>query len=589
MINIISISATCGINNKKRPQKACNPISFKTRLHNFGRREDGAVLHWALITIVMMMMIGGLAVDVIRAEHQRTEIQYTQDRAVLAAASLKNTSFSPGTPAQQVAQDVFNDYFAKAGISQFTPTAVVSQGLNFRRVGTRYDAGNSPTINTFLSDMIGIETLATPATATARDEVNKVEISLVLDVSGSMRDPSRSGNTKMLDLQNAAKEFVDTLLIGRLPDDDTFSISIVPYAAQVTVGKTLLDKFSVTSEHNYSHCVDFSAADFNTTAINPTGTQLQRTGHFSPDTSSRILVSDWWGTRWWDRTCLPDDKGNGQIIARHILPLSDDITALKDHIDNLIVGGWTSTDIGAKWGAALLDPSVRPVVSSLIDDDEINARLQGRPYNFTEQNVMKVMVVMTDGQNTNQFSLDPDVSQGLSPVWHRKNTSGTVQNFWVHNENRTNRPYLRMQFNQHGTLTKYHGWKRRPDADAVRLTYPELWHIATMRLVSDMFGWANIPGGWGWYYHNWNNMGWNNHYTRVNWSEKDQRLANICTAAKDNNILLFTIGFEVHDSNAVKLEACATTPAHFFRVEGLEISEAFASIASQLGNLRLIQ
>ena len=35
------------------------------------------------------------------------------------------------------------------------------------------------------------------------------------------------------------------------------------------------------------------------------------------------------------------------------------------------------------------------------------------------------------------------------------------------------------------------------------------------------------------------------------------------------------------------MRGCATTPAHFYDVKGLQISEAFRAIASQINELRL--
>ena len=87
----------------------------------------------------------------------------------------------------------------------------------------------------------------------------------------------------------------------------------------------------------------------------------------------------------------------------------------------------------------------------------------------------------------------------------------------------------------------------------------------------------------------WNSTYWTGFYETVQYSDKDVRMDAMCTAAKQQGILLFTIGFEVEDDNAVKLSHCATTAAHFFRVEGVEISEAFSSIAAQINSLRLIQ
>jgi hypothetical protein len=37
------------------------------------------------------------------------------------------------------------------------------------------------------------------------------------------------------------------------------------------------------------------------------------------------------------------------------------------------------------------------------------------------------------------------------------------------------------------------------------------------------------------------------------------------------------------------MQDCASSPSHFFRVEGVELSEAFRAIARQINQLRLTQ
>ncbi len=532
------------------------------QVRKFRKDERGSIIIFSLFIFIMMLMIGGLALDVMRAEYQRTTIQYTSDRAVLAAASLKQT-VSP--------QDVIDDYFAKAGIVGFTPTATMEiDEDNLRKVVVEYPDG-PPKIKTMFMNMVGLHTLDTPAQASAVDGVEKVEISLVLDVSGSMGSHSRLVNLKV-----AAKEFVDTILLEQ-PEDDTYSISIVPFATQVSAGQNLLSKYNATSEHNYSHCVDFDGSDFNSAAISP-AQELQRTGHFAPFSSIggysyRVKL-----VNWQHRPCAPKAE-------REIIPLSGDNVALKNYIDGFQASGNTSTDIGIKWGAALLDPSARPVVSSLIEDNDIEDKFAGRPFDYGEEGVLKVIVVMTDGHNTNQYYLNSEFSSGLSNVWlmhdyrgrdryairQDRDPSTTADDRWAHS-------YRESTSRQH--------WKSYPEHDGMearQLTYPELWNHATIRYVASYLQRPADYNGHDYTYWRYGTYG------VVGPSTKDTRMNNICSAAKANNVLIFTIGFEVTNSNATKLQNCATTAAHFFRVEGVEISEAFSSIAAQLNSLRLVK
>jgi len=89
------------------------------------------------------------------------------------------------------------------------------------------------------------------------------------------------------------------------------------------------------------------------------------------------------------------------------------------------------------------------------------------------------------------------------------------------------------------------------------------------------------------YVNSWNHS--NYYYTKYNGAMGDSMLDSICTAAKQDGIVIWSIGFEVNDHGADVMEDCASSPSHFFRVEGIEISAAFDAIARQINQLRLIQ
>lgn len=74
----------------------------------------------------------------------------------------------------------------------------------------------------------------------------------------------------------------------------------------------------------------------------------------------------------------------------------------------------------------------------------------------------------------------------------------------------------------------------------------------------------------------------------------DQMLANdltkeICANIKDDEIVVYTIAFDVTDTEIKDiLEACATTPSHYFDAASADdLIDAFASIASSLRNISL--
>ncbi|MEO1399313.1 MAG: hypothetical protein AAFU56_10680, partial [Pseudomonadota bacterium] len=123
--------------------------------------------------------------------------------------------------------------------------------------------------------------------------------------------------------------------------------------------------------------------------------------------------------------------------------------------------------------------------------------------------------------------------------------------------------------------------------NAFELTWPQLWAEMSMshRAYSHFYQrYYNADHYYDNYY-----RGSTAPREAVNAAQKDTRLNNICSAAKANGVIIFTIGFEVTDASAIVMQNCASTANHFYRVEGLEIEYAFESIANQINQLKLTQ
>jgi len=494
------------------------------RVRAFRRDEGGSLIVFALFMFVLMIMIGGLAVDVMRFETTRSKLQNTLDRAVLAAADLDQT-LNP--------QAVVEDYFAKAGMSDYLVSVNVEQGLNFRTVSATTQAD----VRTIFMRMMGIDTLTAPARGTAEERVTNVEISLVLDISGSMRS-----NNKIDNLRIAAKEFVNTVI--REEAQDLISLSLVPYTAQVNAGPnifyqlfspsnpnqtvtTVVDGNEVQSTipigdpeggfevenlasrsaalHNFSQCIDFEQEDFQQTGLNYNKTYKQMQ-HF-----------EWSGRYYSDRSI--DNPGCPQQTYERIVPLSQNITALENTIDNYRARANTAIHLGMKWGTLLLDPTTNPIVQNLVRQGVVDSAFNTRPAAWDDGETLKVVVLMTDGENVNTYRIKD----------------------WAYNSE-----------------SEYVHWSRY-----------SLW----------------------WYLYRYVSSSRRSRYYEMIYSstQADQMLENICDAAKAKGIVVFTIGFEVGNRGADVMQNCASSPSHFFRVEGVEISEAFNAIARQINQLRLTQ
>ncbi|RFP87315.1 hypothetical protein DZK27_11705 [Rhodobacteraceae bacterium 63075] len=531
------------------------PRSIKGVLRDFADDESGVLVAFSIWFMLMILFVGALGVDVMRYETQRTRLQASLDQAVLAAADLDQKRDSA---------TVVADYFDKFKVDAQIVSLDVDEGLAHREVVARAEK----TVPTQLVHMLGVDEFNAPALSRAVERVENVEISLVLDISGSM-----SGN-KISRLQTAATEFVDTIFEQNQSEGVT--LSIIPYSTQVNVGEHMLDELDVSDGHENSHCVNIEEPDFNNTRFELAGSGrvYEQTQHFDVFTYSEGELSA--------PVCRDDP---GAVIT----PISGDRAALKTAINQLSAGGNTSIDLGIKWGAMLLDPSTQAAVSGLIDDGVVNPIYANRPLNYQGDDAIKVLVVMTDGQNTSQYRLDDPYRSGDSNVWYNA-AEDRYGVYWPNSKR-----FYRQSYSGNyriNTSNGYYIWQSSDSAIAnrisnefpgyERLTFPELF--------------AQASNAWIAYYlyspvdYNY----WSNWYHAPRdivhpGSSKDGHTQTVCNSVKQQDIVVYTIGFEAPKHSENLLESCASTRSHFFDVDGIEISDAFAAIAASISQLKLIQ
>ena len=384
---------------------ASRNASTLTGSRPFIRNEDGAMTIFACFMIFIMILVGGIGADLMRNEMERTRLQSVADRAVLAAADLDQ---------QRSPQEVVQDYFEKSGVGEFVANVAVS-GVGQNRT---VSVSAFKEMRTQFMHNVGVDTLPVPAAATASEGTEHVEISLVLDISGSMRFSNRIDN-----LRPAASDFVDVLLEDGA---DTYtSINLIPYAGQTNPGAFMFDRvggqrlpatpldesLGGIEEHlshglldpaveagtgsnpdgryvfpNVSSCLELQPNDFNNTSLS-SGGSYDQVAHFMNWTIAPAVMD--WG---W----CPQDQTSIQY-------LSNDATALKNTINTMRMHDGTGTHYAMKYAVSLLDPSSRDDVTALVGAGEVNASFQGRPANYDEAGAVKYIVLMTDGQITEQL------------------------------------------------------------------------------------------------------------------------------------------------------------------------------------------
>jgi len=491
-------------------QKNTSALRQPSKLARFGKSEDGSMVIFTLFVLTLMLVVGGMAVDFMRFESRRAMMQGALDSAVLAAADLDQ--------ARQPAAVVI-DHLNKSQVGNCLAGAPdVTPGSNYRKVS----ATCSISLDTFFLRLIGMDNMQANATSTAIEGVGNIEVSLVLDISGSMANsiPGTS-TTRIAKMREAGVAFVDALLQEEY--EDKVSLSVVPYTEDVNIGPELYETILTTghagneaSEHGYSHCIAFPASAFSSTAWN-NSTTYRQVPHFQWNASYN---------QWGGQTNDVNNPICPQQVFERVVPLSQDRDMLANRINQLQPRAGTSIFLGLKWAVTLLDPSfntnIRALPGSMIDE-----AFEDRPDDYgtidNPSNTLKYVVLMTDGQNWASNRLKTSVYNDENDVAHWANFN------WYHFYNN---------------------------------------HAGGSSMISDSFFVDK------------------NFYTGT---LGDTYMQAMCTAAKNQGIIIFTIAMGSTTNGKVQMSNCASSTGHYFETSGSELVQIFEAIAEQITDLRLVQ
>ena len=376
--------------------------------------------------LVPLSLATGFGVDITR---QRTAISAAQnvlDAAVLAAATSNLED-------EDELRAVFDNYF-EANADQIGLEGEFETNLEVGDDG-ELRATLQASIPAIFGGLIGMNTLPVDTFAAAvRGSNDFVEVALVLDNTWSMSASDGTGTTKINGLKTAASTLVRELMVS---DDDRVRVSVVPYADYVNVGTgnrgaswlNVPADYSTTSNPPPRTCTQVPVTTTTCTGgvrgtctrfrdgvpetyscwttpqtcttrpVNPPRTTESCTGGGSPTTtwfrwygcvasrnSGTLRLNDTQpGTRY------PGLMQTSQTCLNPILPLTENRATVLSRIDGLIVniGSYrpeTYIPGGLIWGVNALSPTA-PLA-------------EGRAYG---ENVRKIIVLMTDGENTLRY------------------------------------------------------------------------------------------------------------------------------------------------------------------------------------------
>jgi len=567
----------------------------------FWKEERGGILPFVVVVTGAVILMGALAVNMVRVEHRRSTTQSVLDICVLNAAAQRQ-ALAPRT--------VLDDCLAKHDFEGVITTFSAQTG----RIKSVTATATSDVGSMFLSTP---ETYSQTVSSTATEGRTNLEIVLALDVSNSMG--AVINFVSAFDaMKSAANTFVETMLSG--DDGGRVSIAVVPYTTHVNLGADLAAQFTLTGvpavypfgpDIAEMRCVDPPAGSFTRTALSSAqpmkavpfvdidgstnqGTLSNPAPYVSPTNATTAVarVQSAPCVMWRDLAFaksnivrLPDFTTTAtDPVPRTVAERTD---ALKAKINGLRGTGETSIHLGMRWATALLDPETRPVFRRLADAGRMPAAMGDRPLDFQDQSAIKVIVLMSDGVNSSEFRLKEQYETGPSPYY-----LGNDGNYSWFN---ANRPGENKFWVPHTGTWQATAWQNATNSGpaARQLDYQELWRRLKVSYVAWQFHARSVSlenTAAGRTARSTANIAALAEFrTPIEATWKDQRLAEVCTAARAQGIYVYTIAFDTGLPVSALLPSCATTPAQHYTSTPEQIASAFAAIALHITTLQLTQ
>lgn len=356
-------------------------------VYRFFKDERGAISPLMLVMLIGILLTTGVAIDLIKHEGARADLQAALDRGVLAAASLQQ-----GQDVQEVVRSYIDNGVPFSDDVSLNIDATTSRNRREIKAVASYDS------DTIFLSFVGLDELLVPAASTAVEGRENIEISLVLDRSGSMGPRYKIGT-----LREAATSFID-IVEASYGDGQRATINLIPFSAGTSVGPDVFNFLGVRRVNQFSSCAWFAEGHYADSGLPQQGQMTQ---------AARNLNED----------CPPDREA--------ITFISGDYNGLRQTIGGLSAYGWTGTYIAMKWALALLDPETRTrqdyqfanngvrisFTDYLLTTGQMDRLASDRPVAWDDTETLKVIVVMTDGQinpPTSRFwRKTPSVAEGV--------------------------------------------------------------------------------------------------------------------------------------------------------------------------------
>lgn len=342
---------------------------YKSLFEKFVQHERGAVAILFSFFVLMLMLIVGIAIDTSRSINARMQASQALDAATLAAAKAMNEQGLNDTELLDIAKTVF-----------LANTEQTVAGANFKEVQISIDRTDNSvsafvdgTVNATFTKLFNISQIPIQSRSTVSFNIKDIELALMLDTTGSMKEDN---GQKLRDLKDAAKDLIN-ILVGSGSQANKTRIALAPYAGAVNVGP-YADQIS--NGASLDGCI---VERENDRFIDDAPTKGK---YFRSIEMANIEARQLYNSRYKHYRCPKST----------IQPLTDNTEILETQIDNLRARGYTAGHLGIGWAWYL----VSPLWSNIWPDES-------RPEAYGKQNLIKAVVLMTDGRFNTAYTGNP--------------------------------------------------------------------------------------------------------------------------------------------------------------------------------------
>lgn len=336
--------------------------SLPGMIRRFRRDEGGNFLMLFGLALVPLLGVVGVAIDYSRASNARQALNAAIDSAALMAA--RDAQKLTDAQLKIRINDWIKDNLPADVKSEYTgATATIDRTARTIKIEA------NAIVPTTISNVIGVSQLPVGTSSQSTWGTNKIELALVLDNTGSMKD-----DNKMTELKAGARILLEIMKKAAY-DPEQIKISIVPFNNRV----------SLPTSYKNSSWLRFDDQVW----VPRSGRNPGYYRNMTPDEWSGCIIDRDKNYNITDGTTSSfDQKYPGTLDCQYkpanMLPLTDNWDNLDKTIGNMQPIGATNVTIGIAWGMAALSPEA-PFTEAR---DPVTPRL------------MKYMVVLTDGKNT---------------------------------------------------------------------------------------------------------------------------------------------------------------------------------------------